>query len=134
MHRHRPFADGIALDPALRPTSGFRPVWLIRPAAELHCFDYQSVEPVELTVGENDFFRFQHGALRFEYTDYRHYRNALRRWKAAKDDRAQILVMQQRTGVTATITFADDRTPHEETATNFHDRWLSNCVTFPARR
>ncbi|MFJ6377418.1 hypothetical protein ACIQH9_17080 [Pseudarthrobacter oxydans] len=41
--------------------------------------------------------------------------------------------MQQRTEVTETITFADDKTPAVETATDFEDRWLSNCLTFPER-
>jgi hypothetical protein len=101
--------------------------------AEQNCGEYERVEAVELTVGENDFFRFQHGSLKSEYTDYRHYRKALRRLKSAKHPCAEILWMQQYTEVTETITFADDKGTATETATCFEDRWLSNCLTFPER-
>lgn len=45
----------------------------------------------------------------------------------------QILITQQRTRVTETITFADDAGSVEETATDFDDRWLCNFLTFPGR-
>lgn len=111
----------------------FRPLYLSRPAAEQNCGEYEKVEPVVLTVGENDFFRFQHGSLRSEYTDYRHYGNALRRLKASKNPHAEILWMQQYTEVTDTITFADGKGTATETATCFEDRWLTNAMTFPER-
>ncbi|MFB9651943.1 hypothetical protein [Pseudarthrobacter oxydans] len=41
--------------------------------------------------------------------------------------------MQQRTEVIELITFADDKTPVVETATDFEDRWFSNCLLFPER-
>lgn len=110
-----------------------RAMYLSRGAAEQSAEDYQSVERVELSIGENDFFRFQHGSLRSEYTDYRHYRNALRRLKASKNPHAEILWMQQYTEVTDTITFADDKGTATETATCFEDRWLTNAMTFPER-
>lgn len=111
----------------------FAPMYLSREVAEQNCGEYERVEAVELTVGENDFFRFQHGMLKAEYTDYRHYRNALRRWKAAKDPYAEILVMEQRTEVTDTITFADGKGTVVETETCFHSRWFSNFLTFAER-
>ena len=111
----------------------FAPMYLSREVAEQNCGEYEQVEAVVLTVGEGDFFRFQHGALKSEFTDYRHYRNALRRWKNAKDRYAEILVMQQRTEVTDTITFADDKATVVETATDFEDHWFSNFLTFPER-
>lgn len=46
---------------------------------------------------------------------------------------AQILIMQQRTVVTETITFADDAESIEETATGLDDRWMCNFLTFPGR-
>lgn len=110
-----------------------RTVYLSRAAADQSAEGHQKVERVELTIGENDFFRFQHGSVKSEYTDYRHYRNALRRLKAAKHPRAEILWMQQRTEVTDTITFADDKSTAVETATCFEDRWLTNAMTFPER-
>lgn len=116
-----------------RVVGGDRPMYLSRGTAEQNCLEHQGVAPVILTIGENDFFRFQHGPLKSEYTDYRHYRNALRRWKAAKHPYAEILWMQQRTEVTDTITFADDKGAAIETATDYEDRWLSNCLTFPER-
>ena len=125
--------DGRQVYIATTMGQAFRPVYLSYAAAERSAGDYQSVEPVELSVGGNDFFRFQHGQLRSEYTDYRHYRNALRRWKAAKHRYAQVLVMQQRTEVTDMITFADDKATLTETATDFEDRWPCNFVTFVER-
>lgn len=116
-----------------RATGPARAVYLSRGAAEENCLEHQSVEPVILTLGENDFFRFQHGTLKSEYTDYRHYRSALRRLKAAKHPYAEILWMQQYTEVTDTITFADDKGTAVETATCFEDRWLTNAMTFPER-
>ncbi|NSX38850.1 hypothetical protein HTS88_20950 [Pseudarthrobacter oxydans] len=117
----------------VRRGRGFAPMYLSREVAEQNCGEYEQVEAVELTVGENDFFRFQHGMLKSEYTDYRHYRNALRRWKSAKHPYAKILVVEQRTEVTETITFADDKTAVTETAIRFRDRRLSNYLTFPER-
>lgn len=113
-------------------TRGFRPMYLSSSAAEQNAEDYQSVERVELTIGENDFFRFQHGEL-FEYTDYRHYRNALRRWKAASHPRAEIQVMAQTTLVTTTLTFTDDIGSAEETSTDYKPRWICNSITFLER-
>ncbi|MET3176628.1 UNVERIFIED_ORG: hypothetical protein ABIB52_004503 [Arthrobacter sp. UYCu721] len=111
---------------------GFRPMYLSRAGAEQNAEDYQSVERVELAIGEQDFFRFQHGEL-FEDTDYRHYRNALRRWKSAKHPRAEIQVMTPEALVTRTYTFADDEGSVEEVTTDYRNRWLCNFLTFPER-